>query len=424
MYLQKVYNGNTNTVSLYANIIQKVLDALGESDTIISDGIQQILEQDKTYALSGHTHSLFKVKNLQKTNPSVRKFGLIPVTDSMLLPDLLKVILIGHKAVKSTDLNKLGKSLGVGFIVFNRVVFTPIEYNIRALIINKTADPLIQPDTYGPTEKMVTRFKTIRDYPRQKKWDFSASIHNASAGLFYVIETLDGKHYRCLYNKMPDQEKTFGIDKQHLLTLINHISHNKTEPSRAAEYQAIAVKKSTPNMFLPKPLEIDSLGEKMDTIPSHAIKQDTSFELNKLLNDILRIDFSNDLRSNSDINAVLHDTRFGDVFYQAVLTRYQKSVKLEDIANYTAGHFPFSELLSSFMTDLQSTTRRFVKELHDGYGRDPLKNTVFGLPKTERMFIIKKKLEDVIESALNLSIKADSNIYAAMYHKYMVLNYT
>jgi hypothetical protein len=73
------------------------------------------------------------------------------------------------KAVKSSNLVQLSKSMNVGFIVMNHVVFTPIEYNIRPLIIESVAKPFIQPDTYGPTEKMVARFKTIHDFPRQKK---------------------------------------------------------------------------------------------------------------------------------------------------------------------------------------------------------------------------------------------------------------
>jgi hypothetical protein len=305
----------------------------------------------------------------------------------------------------------------------NHIVFTPIEYNIRALIIESIAKPLIQPDTYGPTEKMITRFKTIHDFPRQKTWDFSYKVYNDKAEKFYILETLDGKSFRCLAPRLNDSGKIYSVKKTEIAALLSYISNTTTAPTRIANYQNIAIKQSIGNLFVPKPLALESFEEKISDIPSHAIKHSISIELNKLLNTMISKEFK-DIGSSADINNILHDARFGDIFYETVLGQYSKVMLMEDLAKYTAGEFPFSEILSSFMVDLQSTTRSFMKELHDGYGRDSLKQTVFSLAKTEKMRIIKKKLEDVIESALNLSVKDSSNIYAVMYYKYMVLNYS
>jgi hypothetical protein len=412
-YLQSIVRKHIFSVSLYANILQKIVDdssskIMSKSNTNLLSEIFEIIESDKSFFLLGHATNIFKKK---VDNPPMKRFGLVPITDSMSLSELMHVV-IGKKNINK--ISNLSSIKNYGFIIFNHIVYTPIEYNIRSLIVPSVAAKLIQPDTYGPTLKTVERFKTIRDYPAAK-WDFDHKIINESSDKIIIIETLEGKSYRCLAPWVDSALYGYFINKEKVLPIIEYIK-NKNVSDRVSNYHIISTKLATKNMFLKKPIAMESFEENSADVPSHIIKQEIILNLETHVNKYKSI------KDSVQLNEVLHDEGLRDIFYNTTLRLYPKAVILDSIKEFKADRFPFSELLSSFIVELQNITGKFMRELHDGYGRKPLPKETFDLPADERNNIIRKKISTVIEDALNLVIKNESNIYSTLHYKFLLLN--
>jgi hypothetical protein len=424
-YLGKLYHKNHETVSLYANLIQEILNQYDKNPTIETE-IMSIVESDKDTVLSGEATSIFTDKKIHLTNPPLQRFGLIPITDYLSLSQLLKIILVGtgipySDSLTLAKLEKLAeKHSKYGFVIMNHIVFTPIEYNIRSLILKSAASSLIQPDEYGPTEKMVKRFRTIQSF-KNKKWKFSYDVYGKSvAENFFILETLEGDRYRCLAPWIHD--KQYYVPVHRVQPLINYIT-SKNKPSRVIEYQTLAIKQAMKHMFLPKALAMESYEDKSSEVPAHVIRQEILFELKQLAKYIIDVEYHGNISTPLEIVNVLHDLRFRDMFYEKILGMYPKAVLLKDVQSFDAGDFPFSELLSSFLVDLQNNTRKFMKELHDGYVREPLKSEVFEAKEESRMIAINEKIFNSIEKAIELVIRDKDNLYSSLHYKYMLLNF-
>lgn len=105
------------------------------------------------------------------------------------------------------------------------------------------------------------------------------------------------------------------------------------------------------------------------------------------------------------MNEIIHDKEIPKIFYEKVLSMYNKGIQLDNLKDFNAGNFPFEEVLISFVIELQYMTRRLSKELHDGYSRNPLKNEVFELSDGEKMNVVETKLFDVVNNTIRLIIK-------------------
>jgi hypothetical protein len=383
--------------------------------------ILNIIELDKNIILGENTKSIFKKNNATKSNPPLKRFGLLPVTNSLPVKELLNIILAEErKPITHYDFKKLSKSHNIGFIVMNRVVYTPIEFNVRSLIIKSVAKDYIQPDEFGINDKTIDRFKTIRDYPKNDNWDFSTQIYGKESDKFYIIETLDGKNYRCLAPWI--QSKTYGLPRFRVENILQYFSNNTT--TRSSEYHTILSKQSTNNMFLKRAVDIESFTESGALVDSNIIKQYIVKKLYKLIQEIVTKKYKNDIKNSVELSVLIHDENLTSLFSETILLQYNKGAVSEEIKEFNAGIFPFSEVLSSFLVELQYMTRRFSKEMHDGYSRNPPSNKIYDLPKREKMEIIMKKIHDIIEETVELIIKDGSNIYSSLHTKYLILNNT
>jgi hypothetical protein len=143
-----------------------------------------------------------------------------------------------------------------------------------------------------------------------------------------------------------------------------------------------------------------------------------------LIQEIISKKYNNNIKNSVELSIVLHDETLTSLFSETILLQYNKGVMAEEIKEFKAGIFPFSEILSSFLVELQYMTRRFSKEMHDGYSRNPPSNKIYDMPKKERMEIILKKIHDIIEETVGLIIKDGSNIYSSLHTKYLILNNT
>jgi hypothetical protein len=477
--IQAEFYKNKNTVLLYSTVLQKLIDILydlkkPEAKQIMFSVIDMI-ESDKDFFISGNCKNTLTSavnKHIHLVNPALKRFGLVPVTDSMLMDDLLELI-IKNKSIKNVDLHKYSKENDIGFIIVKRVVYTPIEYDLRNLIIPELAKPLIQPPEFGITEKTINRFQTIKILPSaddtkdnkksgtkgsnksgtkdnkksgtkgsnksgtkgsnksgtqnnsssdRLKWDFSYEIIGEKLNNFYILETLDNKHYRALAPWMSD--KNLAIGRFRIKQFIEYIS-NPNKPNRIANYQALANKAAIKNMFLAKSMSLDLLAERSTEVDTTLIKNEIFLKINRVISDMITDEYAEGkkIKSDTQLNDIIHHFGIRDAFVNTVLRLYEVGAKYDEVQDFDAGKFPFYELLSSFMVDLEDISRRFMKDLHDGYNRDPLKKEVFDLPPYEKASAIGKKLEDILNKTIQTVISDKENIYSALNYKYLLLNY-
>jgi hypothetical protein len=430
-YIRSVFYQFKNTVSLYAKFIQRLMDVLY---TKSYDGkqiiikIMDIIEDDKDFFISGNIGNTYgkKHKSIHLTNPPLKRFGLLPVTDLMPINKLTNIIL-EKPTSGGIVFQQYAKRENVGFIIISRVVYHPMEYNIRPLIVKKLSADLTQPKEYGVTKKIVDRFNNIKQIETPNiKWDFNYKIvgdyKNSDVKNMYVIETLDGKNYRALAPWVYSTK--FSIVKHKLEQFIKYIT-NDNMPDRISNYQAVSIKQSIPNMFLYRQLSTDILKENSKEIDTQMIRNDLYLKVFSLIQDLINRDYNKGVNviGNIQINEIIHNNCIRDIFISVILNYYSAGTESVSSQNYNAGKFPFSELLSSYMKDIHNISQRFMKELHDGYNRNPIKESVFQKPVNERTEYIIDQLKKILVKVIHTIVNNKDNIYVTLNYKYLLLNF-
>ena len=408
--LRERYYKVPEIIHVYAYVMQKAINTLFYTDKNLVFTLSEYIIEDKTKALSGNYTSLLSKKDAPKKNPPQSRFGLIPQTVNLPLKELLKIILAEDNiAVNSVNLDTLSKKHKIGFIVFDSVVNTPVDYNIIPLINPEEAKKYIQPDEFGVTIKTIERFKTLNTYGSGFHGAFDITIYNKQAEKFYIIETLDKSTYRCLAPWL--SSKKYAVSKFRVKSILDYDS---TVPSRALEYNALAIKQSLPNMFTKKILALEEFDAKLEVVQSgtmqHKIVDKVLETANKLIN-------KTKFKTPNDVSDLLHDSSIVESFVMAVEHEFAN-----DTTSFDGGAFPRYEIMSSFINALQTNTRRFAREVHNGYSRNPLKDSDF-TNKEYNKHVASEKIIDVIKSAVELVIKLDDNLFTSSYYKYLLLNY-
>lgn len=407
--LRAKYQSAPELIGIYANIMQKSIDTFFTQDKSLVFQLLAFISEDKTKALQGNYQS--SITKGVKTNPPQSRFGLLPVTSSMPLKDLLPIIMVEEKnVVASSSFTQLAKKYNIGFIVVNSIVYTPVEYNVRSLINADDAKKYIQPNEYGITTKTVERFKTLSTLGNTNKWDFTIDIHNKDSDKFYILETLDGKLYRCLAPWL--QSSKYSVAKFRVQKLLDY---NADKPSRALEYQSAAIQIATKNMFLGKSLAIEDFESQISNVESGQMLTYVVDAVLNVANDLLN---KTKIKDTNDVNDLLHDPIINSTFISSI----EKAFAL-DPKRFDGGKFPTAEIMASFITAVQNASRRFAREIHNGYSRDPLKPSEFTSDLTTNKELAAKKIEHVIRSSIELIIKLDDNLFTSNYYKYLILNY-
>lgn len=423
VHLQTIFHKSPSIISLYATIMQTIVDNLYGSNNKVMNKVLQLLEDDKNFYLIPTNYKLTSKKNIHLTNPPINKFNLLPVTKSMSLSELFTKI-IPKQTNGKISMSKYAKDNSVGFIVMHRVVYNPMEYSVRS-VIKPEDKSLTQPVEYGVTEKTIKRFNTIQQMIPEAKWNFGTELIGDVAQMraYFVIETLDGKTYRALAPWF--ESNTYAVPTHKLKALIAYITQTN-KPTRISEYQKLKTSIAIKNMFLPKKIDLSVLSDKSIHIDMQQIQNALYESVMSVIKLNIKIKYTagTKIKSNTDLNQIIHDTDISDAFYQIILRKYDVGTKLTKAQRYSAGDFPFSELLVSYIRELRSITIRFMKELHNGYNRAPLPNDVFKLSKKEMVKSIMDRLESIVEKAVLITVHHKNNIYSDMTYKYFLLNYT
>jgi len=412
--LREQYYKTPEIIHVYAYVMQRAINTFFTADKGLVFTLMEFIAEDKTNALRGTYKSDLKTisKDIVRKNPPQSRFGLIPQTDNMQLKELLKIILVEDNiAVNTTDLDKLSKKHKIGFIVFTSVVNTPVDYNVKPLINADEAKKYIQPDEYGITKKIIERFRTLNTYGSGQTWAFNIVIHNKQADKFYIVETLDGETYRCLAPWLYSTK--YAVAKFRVKKILDY---DATKPSRALEYNALAIKQSLPNMFTSKILALEEFDAKLEVVQSGTMQHKI---VDKVLETANKLISKAKFKSPNDVSDLLHDEAIVKSFVLAVEQEFAN-----DTNSFDGGAFPRCELMSSFITSLQTNTRRFAREVHNGYSRNPLKDADFDKSSKEgNKQVAVDKITEVLKNAVELVIKLDDNLFTSSYYKYLLLNY-
>ncbi len=417
--LQIEFRKNKNTVSLYSSAIQKILDTDpvdGKKTDVFS--INAMIESDKTFFMEGTTKNTLsrKYRKLHNTNPPMKTFGFIPVTESMPI-DKLAHLMINKQTSGKINLAKYAVANNVCFIKLNHVVFEPVEYDIRKVVIPEEAKLFQQPSEYGITEKTIEQYRTVNQLP-ENKWNFGYEIiGKTTANLFYVMETIDGVKYRALAPWMKAQG--LGLPFFRVKSLLNYIQGDNN-PDRVSNYHQATINKAIPNMFIPRKLDMENIDYSSQDVNITLIQNEVYVNLTNTIKTIIQKEYKKGIRSGYDVNKILHDPRIKESVHSSMLNMFNIGSNVTKY-EFSAGAFPFHEILSAYVVDLQQMCDRFMREVHDGYNRNPLSAEVF--EQKDNSDVI-KKIDSIILAVVHMLITTNDNIYAYMNYKYMILNFS
>jgi hypothetical protein len=419
--LQSKFRRSPSIIHLYTRIIQDIVDRLYADDKLDMIRVLKLIDDDKDYYLISDEKYTSK-KDIHLTNPPINKFNLLPVTESMPMDKLMSVI-IPKQTNGKISMEIYAKSNLIGFIVMNRIVYHPMEYTIRGILDseNKT---LVQPPEYGVNLKVVDRFTNIKQLADEAKWNFTSNIIGDPDKMkaYYILETLDGTGYRAMAPWF--SSNTYYVPISKILDLLEYLTTDN-KPTRISAYQKLKTHDAIGNMFLKKRVDLTLLTDKSMHIDiqqiQNALYESIMSVVRRDINDSYNNGFA--VMNNTHMNMIIHNTHIRDMFYRIVLQKYTIGTELTKAQKYSAGDFPFSELLCTYIKELRYITNRFMKELHNGYNRNPLNDTVFTQPKKEMKKTIIDKIEEIIEKAIQITLHHKTNIYSDMTYKYFLLNY-
>jgi hypothetical protein len=351
-----------------------------------------------------------KNKINKNNNPFMNSFSFIPNSNFYPLNKLVKLIFKLDKIAEKINLENFSKLHNCCFIVINKITPNPIEYNIN----NLTNKKLIEPITYGITNKFLEKTKTINPLINNS-WNFSYEIYpnsilnenedQLSLLKFYVIETLDGQTYRCMTKFI--NENIYNTNYNSIISLLNHIktiNNNLIYPTLKNYYQNIHIQKSISNMFLRKKLPLEPM-EQESKIDSGLIRNILFINLCKIFDE-----FNSKIQNSDDINNIIHSDEINNEFIRSIIDLYKTYIKKE------TDTFPFSEIFITYLSELKKIASMFIRELHDNYNRDPLTNFT-------NKNMIREKFENILKLSLEYIITDKSNIYQIISYKNLLLNY-
>jgi len=279
-------------------------------------------------------------------------------------------------------------------VIAHHVTHHPVVHDIRKLIIRKEASKLIQSREAGVTASMVKRFQTITQ-EEPADWNFQYEIFNANAAHTVIIETLDDETFRIL---APGGYIGSAILPSDVVSpYLQYIQNNITVSESAGRHQ-YCCSKSVTKMFLEREIDIEELFAQAAE-PTHTIVRELIAAVKKCVGGLID---GRKLTSDAEVMRILHNPIIEEAVLDTILRGYDWN---------TDSDFQPHELMASFMADLLIIGKRFTRELHDGYTKNPPKDFAE----------INALIDQIITRAVELLLPDDTNIYQALRKKQLML---
>jgi hypothetical protein len=412
---------NRNIIKLYLYILNKLIDSATSVDVL--EKLRTYLLQDRTQCFTslGTEISASQLK-IRQTYPSVQKFGLIPVSEYFHIKNLSNVIdSLSPDITTIAKLKKFAETSKISFVILTHAVGAPVCYNLSKLFL-----PSTHKKEHAIDEYTIERTKTITLEPDSKHSGNKCVmyLHTSDGDKFvgYVLETTDSVSYRVLGKW---QNKTNGkISSSDITDIVQYYRGKKTiiDP-----YQSLCIASAAKNMFVNKQPDMKYFEIYSKEIDLTSIRNQLFLQLNTVIRALIG---ETKIQSSSDINSIIHDKKINETFVNSILKLYKIGANVYHIDEYSAGKFPFSEILSTFLAELQTISLRFGKELHDNLNRTigefDASNPDLYKPGNEAQtqHLVTKKLEKILVETINMIMNIDSNIFSSLNYKYLLLNYT
>jgi hypothetical protein len=386
---------------LYLRLISYLVDKINIRRFIIEDKMLSLAEGDNSD----------KDKLTKGDGGFLTLWGYFPGNEDDKLGNILK------KIAGVDTIAKCEKNL-IGVILLNRVVHEPVVYQNHALFEGGI-------DTVGGvSEKFVEQHRTVIGICDLKcknrglgnnKWD-QRIIHNSflapktasgasgsplpvsktASGAsgsplpatkytrYLVLESLDGSEYHTLTPWKLNENSSAFVGTRYVKSLIACL---KRENQKATRYHFIKSKKIFENVFTRFPIN-------MEQILLSSKLEDYKYLRAQVYSDIFREYQKKPL----SLSAATHSTRYAQLFINGLTTRFQKNVSTKITSDY-------SEIIMSFLPQLNYLSNKYSREMHDNYIKSP-----------------NEKFENVLDTVLKRIINNRTNVYESMLAKFHKLS--
>ena len=430
------------SINLYAFIMQQILQTClnpkyqsnqksNQENTSLCNDIINNIESVKDFILLESIKINVNSKNISKSNPHIKTFGLTPSGKSKTLNDLFGGI--GHSIKSESNIETLAKSQEMCIVIINRIIGRPIEFSLWNLIDWNISKTFVQGEFAGINQKMIDRFKTIMFIEAKKiqKWDFSVNHYgDINSNYFMVIEKLSVDAYRLLniYDRESNFYKTGGgtyetkIHKKHLKEFIEYVTNNgiTNNTTRISEYHKIQERTILKNMFLPIKFNILGINTSSQIVDSKYLRHELHKKLTEGFNEIIKKEYKDGalIKTNKDIGSIMHHKTLSNIFNSILIEQYDiYTFKNKENTN----PFPFSETLKTFLSKISLLNRNFNRGVHGNFIEVKIDQNIFSDIILKKIFL-NKLFNDVITRVLEKLISNESNIYQSLIYKNSLLN--
>jgi hypothetical protein len=385
-----------------------------QKKTSLCNDIINNIESVKDFILLESIKINLNAKNITKSNPHIKTFGLTPSGKSKTLIDLW--VGIGHNGIKSeSNLETLATSQEICIVVINRIISKPIEFNLWNLIDWDISKTFIQGEFAGINQKMIDRFKTIMFIETKKiqKWDFSINYYgDINSNYLTIIEKLGVDAYRLLniYDRESNFYKTGGgtyetkIHKKHLKSFIEYVTNEgiTNNATRISEYHKIQEREIFKNMFLPIKFNIAGINMSSQIVDSKYLRYELHKKLTDGFNEIIKKEYKDGalIKTIKDIGSIIHHKNLSNIFNSILIEQY-------DIYTFknkeSTSPFPFSETLKTFLSKISLLNRSFTRGVHGNFIEVKIDQNIFSDNTIKKIFL-NKLFNDVITRVLEKQI--------------------
>ena len=438
------------TYFLYAHIYNKILLEINnddsELDSVVNSNaykktyekILDIHEQNKDYVLSILAiDELQKPKKVSKshetslkTNPELKSYGLVPISNLLTIDQISEMIWPKSKAVKTIDeFINLCKTKRTDLITIKEYLNRGIDYNVLDLmnfeksknfdILNNSNDGITQ----GTTERF-TNIKYISSINKQfkftkvYKYDYMSNINDS----IIVIEELAPDQYHILSNQFKDQFNKI-LDKTSIKDFIKFINNTSSAVSRIDVYNTIINKNIVKNMFLGSKPDMTILEQKALTVDPKYLRHEI---YTNIISKYKELDAHHKIPNKSihTFSKLFHNKAFEQIFSNMISKQYNtyfsntfsdgntKNIKDEKKLDIST-----SEVYSSFVFSMYIYERDFKKKMHDNFIIEM--HSIVDLDK-DALFIV---FEKILNRVLNDVITNDSNLLQSLEFKTEMLKF-
>lgn len=467
--LEKILNTD-DTFDMYVAFLNTLLNikSKGYIELDLYKHILQRLEDLKNIVLQSEMSVNRKGRPSNTIQLLIQTYDLSPVCSSRPMKYILDIIGAGSGTPNFATLSKSMSTATkkIGFIVIRKITSNPIEFQSwpltdANLIKNRN---LMTEKTAGLNDRILERFDTIIDLKIKKTeieerlldlpvddtntriseknggkvsknieiYNSTFSTGNTSSNYYYILETLDGDHYRLLTPWYHNDYKPVYTVPQEYVRGIESLGSGRSSTTSSSGTSAMdeypSQRVQLYNQYIGKDIFNRYIGPILP--PEQELIQSNQEQINADLVEIMmkNKEVQKELKaakSQMQFNDFIHSTTLIDVFGSALIEVYSdeeikqtalssviKNVEVDD-AKITL------EASITKLSLLNKISLRFKREIHDTYNMFIVDDDDGG--KLSSAANRETAITDILTTVIETLITDNSNIYVNMVEKLSVV---